>query len=193
MLREQLLQGKSVLIVEDNGTMSGVVAMMVRWLGGRQIEIASTFDNALSCCELNRYDVLLLDIQLDGNRDGIALAKAIKSRGWDNDALLIFVTGSISRTCVDAALSVAPDGYIAKPLSASTLATVIYKATMKRERQIGKPGADLVDAAKNDDPGEAGSEADTGPVTRAGEAERTADDAAAVDAESEVAEENAGA
>lgn len=132
MLREQLLKGKRVLIVEDNGTMASVLSMMVRWLGGRSIEIASTFDAALSCCELNRYDLLFFDIELDGKRDGIALASAIRERGWGGEALLIFVTGNMSRQAVDAALQVRPDGYITKPLSAQMLASVVYKAQTRR-------------------------------------------------------------
>jgi len=149
MLREQLLKGKRVLIVEDNGTMASVLSMMVRWLGGRSIEIASTFDAALSCCELNCYDLMLFDIELDGKRDGIALASVIRERGWGGDALLIFVTGNMSRQAVDAALQVRPDGYITKPLSAQMLASVVYKAQVKQS---------IRDGSMTDEPGESAEE-----------------------------------
>lgn len=134
MLREQLLERKSVLVVEDNGTMSGVLVMMVRSLGAKVVDAATTFDHAFSFCQLNRYDLILMDVHLDHGKDGIALAKAIKERGWDNDALLIFVTGNISRNAVDSALEVNPDGYVAKPLSCASLANAIWKATLQRQR-----------------------------------------------------------
>lgn len=134
MLREQLLEKKSVLVVEDNDTMSGVLVMMVRSLGARVVDVATTFDHAFSICELNRYDVILMDVHLDHGKDGIALVKAVKARGWDHDALLIFVTGSISRSVVDSALQVGPDGYVAKPLSCASLANSIWKATLQRKR-----------------------------------------------------------
>ncbi len=135
MLREQLLEKKSVLVVEDNDTMSGVLVMMVRSLGAKVVDAATTFDHALSFCELNRYDVILMDVHLDHGKDGIALAKAVKGRGWDHDALLIFVTGSISRSIVDSALQVNPDGYVAKPLSCASLANSIWKAMLQRQRR----------------------------------------------------------
>lgn len=134
MLREQLLERKSVLVVEDNGTMSGVLVMMVRSLGAKVVDAATTFDHAFSFCQLNRYDLILMDVHLDHGKDGIALAKAIKERGWDNDALLIFVTGNISRNAVDSALEVNPDGYVAKPLSCASLTNAIWKATLQRQR-----------------------------------------------------------
>lgn len=148
MLREQLLERKSVLVVEDNGTMSGVLVMMVRSLGAKVVDAATTFDHAFSFCQLNRYDLILMDVHLDHGKDGIALAKAIKERGWDNDALLIFVTGNISRNAVDSALEVNPDGYVAKPLSCASLTNAIWKATLQRQRsrvseeQLGASPAD---------------------------------------------------
>jgi|GEM_PF-2999469 len=152
MLREQLLERKSVLIVEDNSTMSGVLVMMVRSLGAKVVDAATTFDHAFSFCELNRYDLILMDVHLDQGKDGIALAKAVKERGWDNDAMLIFVTGNISRSAVDSALQVNPDGYVAKPLSCASLANSIWKATLQREKARVTQGTEQKEAA-TDTPG----------------------------------------
>ncbi|MCV6589313.1 MAG: response regulator [Marinobacterium sp.] len=140
MLREQLLQGLNVLIIEDSGAMAGILASMVQALGCKKYEIASTFTDAQTCLELNRYQLILLDINLDHNHDGVALAKWMRERDWNCSALLIFVTGNTSRTVVDAAKDVSPDGYIAKPLSPARLTAVISRALLRRER-AGQPVA----------------------------------------------------
>jgi len=143
MLREHLLQGMQILVIEDSGAMSSVLAMMIRELGAKSVEVATTFDQALSCCEKNLYDGILMDIHLDHGTDGIALARLLRDRGWNQEAMLIFVTGNISRQTVEAALELEPDGYIAKPLSLAKLTRVFWNALKpKLKERIASQGAE---------------------------------------------------
>jgi CheY-like chemotaxis protein len=78
-----------VLIVEDDPTIIRIHTMMLEHLGCAVVG-ASGFDDALDKC--TSVDLVLTDVRLGGDRDGVALAEAIRALG--TGVPIVAVTGA---------------------------------------------------------------------------------------------------
>lgn len=124
----------SVLIVEDES----IVALDIK----RRLE-ASSFDvfstvgtgaDALAAVSEHIPDVILMDIQIRGDMDGIETAQRIQGI---HHIPIIFLTAFSDRESIDRAKLVSSYGYLLKPFQERELAIAIelalYKSTVERE------------------------------------------------------------
>ena len=74
--------GLSALLVETDANFLEIGKVELREAGLRTVETATNLEEALSCVEQKRYDLLVLDT-MDGSRRlvGPAVAKEVKSKG----------------------------------------------------------------------------------------------------------------
>jgi PAS domain S-box-containing protein len=70
-------------------------------------------------------DIILMDVRLDGEEDGIEVAQQINSR---YDIPLIFITANADEATVRRAITAEPDGILIKPLDALELTATIEMA-----------------------------------------------------------------
>src|SRR5260370_11926497 len=101
-----------VLIVEDEGLIAADIARRLETQGHTVVGTASTAEEALE--QAGEAQVVLMDIRLDGPRDGIDAALDIRAR---HHIPVIFLTAHADRTTLDRAELASPFGYIVKPLS----------------------------------------------------------------------------
>ena len=71
---------KNVLIVEDESIVAMELAGYVESLGLRVSAIASSADKAYEAVSNNQVDLLLMDIHLKGDVDGVSCAAEIKKK-----------------------------------------------------------------------------------------------------------------
>ena len=83
---------------------------------------ASRARTAISEAERTRPDLVLMDIQLDGPRDGIDAAHEIRHR---LGIASLFVTGTSDNETYRRALRTRPLGYLRKPLALSELKSAL--------------------------------------------------------------------
>jgi DNA-binding response OmpR family regulator len=104
-----------VLIVEDNALLAFMMEDALSGSGHVVLGPANRADAALRLAEEARPDLALVDIDLDGERSGIALARELRDR-WGVPTL--FATGQAgeARENDDAAL-----GVLTKPFSPTTI------------------------------------------------------------------------
>jgi DNA-binding NtrC family response regulator len=112
-----------ILIVDDELIMRESLAA---WLerDGYDVEKAPSGEDALEMLKNNRFDILLLDIKMDG-MSGLEVLKRIKERDSDVAVVMITAYGSIS-TSIEAMKSGASD-YLLKPFDPSELGILIEK------------------------------------------------------------------
>jgi CheY-like chemotaxis protein len=67
-----------VLVVEDEGLIAQDIAMRLEALGHNVIGTVSTADEAVA--QAAGADVVLMDIRIDGKRDGIGAAQEVRAR-----------------------------------------------------------------------------------------------------------------
>ena len=120
-----LVREKDVLIVDDITMTAGLTQVMLSH-HGISSAVVYAGEDALGWLEHNRTGVVLCDISMPG-MDGLALAKHIDARWGDERPRLIAYTAYPRDHERVALIEAGFDDFIAKPVRADTLATVIRK------------------------------------------------------------------
>jgi CheY-like chemotaxis protein len=107
-----------VLIVEDEFFISLHTEQLLQVLGHVVVGIAVSADQAIHVAEQKRPDVVLMDIRLNGSRDGIEAADEIRKRLGIGS---IFVTANTDPQTRQRALASQPLGFLEKPLTEQRL------------------------------------------------------------------------
>ncbi len=115
-----------VLVVEDEGLIAHDIARRLEAQGHEVLGPVSTAEEALRLAP--NAEIVLMDIRIDGRRDGIDTALEIRAR---HRLPVIFLTAHADRATLDRAKQAGPFGYIVKPLGPSSLQTGIEMAIAK--------------------------------------------------------------
>jgi two-component system cell cycle sensor histidine kinase/response regulator CckA len=123
---------RKVLVVEDEGLIAHDIANRLEGLGHTVVATCGTAAEAVE--HAAEAEVVLMDIRLDGPKDGITAAGEIRDR---YQIPVIFLTGQSDHATIERAKAAEPFGYIVKPLVSASLQTsieiAIYKHRMERE------------------------------------------------------------
>lgn len=117
-----------ILIIEDEALVARDIKSRLVQLGHRVLGLAHNPRQAIELAEETRPDLLLCDIHLKDDIDGIEVARRItRSR----DIPVIFLTAYSDRDTVTRAKSIAPYGYVLKPIETPDLQIAIEMALHK--------------------------------------------------------------
>jgi CheY-like chemotaxis protein len=111
-----------VLIVEDESIVALDLRNTLRRLGYQVTFIANSGEEAVNSVIQTTPDLILMDIRLHGQMDGIQAATIIKSRF---DIPVIFLTAQSDEITRKRADAVSPASYLTKPYSTADLHTAI--------------------------------------------------------------------
>lgn len=121
-----------VLVVENEPLLRHAAEEMLLELGHEIVGSASRARTAIADVDRMRPDVVLMDIQLDGSRDGVDTAREIRDRFG---IASVFVTGAMDEATCQRAHAARPLGYLRKPLQLpalqAALAPLSIRATSK--------------------------------------------------------------
>lgn len=113
---------KQVMIVEDEVITQRYLMNMLEANGVVSIECYDNANDALAAMKENKYEMILMDINIKGTIDGIQLAKNILMQ---YHLSIVFISAYSDDKTLDEVLELAPYGFITKPFSSSeVLATV---------------------------------------------------------------------
>jgi|GEM_PF-2766779 len=107
-----------ILIAEDETIVAKDIELALDKRGYEVVGIARTAKKAIALAKKKKPDLLLFDIMLRGNADGIDAAKQILER---QDIPLIFLTAYTDDNTLACAQAVAPHAVIAKPFDENEL------------------------------------------------------------------------
>ena len=122
-----------ILVVEDEGLIAMDIEMQLRALGYLPVGHATRGLQAIEMADVLRPDLVLMDIQLAGEMDGIAAAQAIRAQF---DLPVVFVTAFAAEETLSRAKLSEPYGYILKPFSEREMHTVIEMALYKHMADV---------------------------------------------------------
>lgn len=109
-----------ILLVEDNPA-NQKLATYILQDRGHVVEIAGDGQEAICLTEQNRYDVILMDVQMPG-MNGLEATAAIRKReDRDSHVPIIGMTAHAMKGDRDRCLAAGMDGYISKPVNAQTM------------------------------------------------------------------------
>src|ERR1700686_3691801 len=112
----QPAQAYKVLVVEDEGLIAHDIAARLKALGHQVLGTVATADDAVE--QAAGADVVLMDIRIDGKRDGIVAAQEVRAR---HHVPVVFLTAHADRITLERAKAADPFGYITKPLGPASL------------------------------------------------------------------------
>jgi PAS domain S-box-containing protein len=121
-----------ILVVEDERIIALNLKENLESLGYSVVAIAPSGEKAIEKATQLHPDLVLMDIRLQGNIDGIQAAQQI----WENLSIpVIYVTGHSDRSTLERAKLTAPFGYILKPVKERELSVAISIALQRYERE----------------------------------------------------------
>ena len=109
-------------IVEDDMIIAGALTEMLLAIGYDVPDNATRYSEAIELIENEKPDLLLLDINLVGQMDGIDVAETVRKKF---DIPFIFLTANMDVATVQRAKGVFPASYLAKPVTKEQLYSAI--------------------------------------------------------------------
>lgn len=112
----------NILIVEDEGLVAIDIAARLNQFGYQIVGIADNYHSAIELFSTHKPDMVLLDINIKGDKTGIDIAKEI------NQLLptpFIFITAQTDAETLEKAKNTFPSAYLVKPFSTSHLTVSI--------------------------------------------------------------------
>lgn len=120
----------SILIVEDELLLAKGLANYLRNFGYETAGIVTTGEDAIRRVEEQRPDLILMDVQLGDEIDGIKAAELIRKRF---DVPIVYLTGFTEADVIERAKKTHPYGYLSKPVGVAELRSTIETALYKYE------------------------------------------------------------
>ncbi|MEP3838574.1 MAG: response regulator transcription factor [Algibacter sp.] len=131
----------NVLIVEDTQAESDALVQVLQANNYNVIGVATSFKVALELFYSKPVDIVVLDIFLNGNPDGIALAETI-SVTPNTSKPFVFLTSSTDRNIFERAKLTQPFSYLMKPFNELEM---LYALEMAVEKFYAQPNVFLGD------------------------------------------------
>ncbi|MCB0476614.1 MAG: response regulator [Crocinitomicaceae bacterium] len=140
----------NILVVEDESIVSKDIQYSLKKLGYNVVGAAATGEKALDLAREHTPDIVIMDIMLKGDMNGIETAQIIKS---ELKIPVIFLTAYADESTLTKAKVTEPYGYIIKPFKEVDLHTSIEMALYKndKEKEIEKERDLLFSIVENKD------------------------------------------
>jgi CheY-like chemotaxis protein len=121
-----------VLVVEDQNIVALNIRNKLKNLGYIVPGTAATGEEAIKKAELTNADLVLMDIMLKGEMDGIEAARAIKEK---LGIPILYLTAYTDDETLERAKTTEPAGYISKPFKEEDLHSNIEMALHKHRAE----------------------------------------------------------
>ena len=122
-----------ILIVDDDATIQMELEEYLNQLGHTVVGIADTGEGAVEMTRETNPDLILMDINLPGEMDGISAAEKIKE---EMDVAVVFVTGFGDPEHIERAKLVEPFGFVMKPFDEQEINGVIEIVLQRRKMEL---------------------------------------------------------
>lgn len=119
-----------ILIVEDEPIVADDIAVSLEGMGHDVVAICHEANQALQALDQHQVDVVLLDIKIKGDKDGIQLAQLIRQR---TNIPFIFVSSLYDKTTIARAKNAEPSAYIVKPFKDEDIQVALDMALAKEQ------------------------------------------------------------
>ena len=137
----------TILIVEDEPLIAAEIEATLLALGHTPLEPVDNSDDALAALARHPVELVLMDINIEGDTDGIATALLVRRRFA---VPVVFLSARSDAATLNRAKVAQPYGYVLKPFTADILRTqlelALYAAYQTPARPDSPPPADPAEA-----------------------------------------------
>lgn len=123
-------QQANIFVVEDDSNVATVLEARLESFGYKVCDIANTGSKAIAGALQHRPDLIIMDILLEGDMNGIEAAEQIVRQ---MDVPIIFLSCLNDQEVLDRAIGTKPFGYIIKPYDNAELRSSIEIALIKHQ------------------------------------------------------------
>jgi len=124
---------KKILIVEDEVITAMSLQHLLEHWGCGKCEKVSSGKEAIEKAMSEKPDIVLIDINLRGETNGIEVAKQLQARFC---VPIIFITGYSDEETIKEAKKIKPVGYFVKPLDFNKLRLTIESVTHSQKKNL---------------------------------------------------------
>jgi PAS domain S-box-containing protein len=128
------MEAPRILIAEDEGIVAEDLRRSVQNFGYQVSAVVAEGEEAVRQCRETRPDLVMMDIMLDGDMDGIEAADIIHSL---HDVPVIYLTAYADDKVLERAKRTEPCGYLLKPVAKAelraTIETALYRHRIEKE------------------------------------------------------------
>ena len=121
---------KKILIVEDDRMLCTIFNMFINELGYELLDFAASGKDAINLIKKNRPDVILMDIHLEGEMDGVETSDKIMKTF---DIPIIYISSDVEDDTVTKAIMSNTYGFLVKPIYKEALGVTIEFAYKKHQ------------------------------------------------------------
>jgi len=121
-----------ILIVEDEYVVARDIEYQLLRIGHEVVGFTALAEEAADLARSSGAELVLMDIRLDGARDGVDAAREVRER---HDLPVIFLTAYADDETLERAAGSAPVGYLIKPFDDLELRTAITLALIKNDAE----------------------------------------------------------
>lgn len=122
-----------VLVVEDEKIIAKDIESTLKRIGHESAGSVARGEDAIIMTEKEKPDMVLMDITLKGEMDGIEAAKIINDRF---SIPIVYITAHQDEDTIEKTKGTNPYGYITKPLDDRDLSTAINSAMYRRDVEL---------------------------------------------------------
>lgn len=126
---------KKILIVEDEVELAGNISEILSDLEYKVAAIVDNAQSALAFLEENEVDLVLMDILIHGDLDGIDLAYKIREK---YNLPIVFSTAYSGTEYLERISSDIHEGYLLKPFTLDSLKTAVFFGLKRHEERSGQ-------------------------------------------------------
>jgi len=126
-------ENSNILLVEDEIIIALYIQSVLTKYGYQEISIVSNAEDCFRLLKENNYDLIIMDISIEGDMDGVETASIVNEH---YDIPLIFLTAYSDADILEKAKRVNPYGYIIKPINAKELYAMVEMTIYKHRVDI---------------------------------------------------------
>ena len=127
------MSSKRILVVEDESIVAADIQERLDNLGYKVVGHATTGSGAVELAQQLEADIVLMDIMLKGNMDGVEAAGLINEAGT---VPVVYMTAYADEKTLSRAKITGPYGYIIKPFNESELRSTIEMALYRHKMEM---------------------------------------------------------
>lgn len=116
---------KKILIVDDDAMNRKLAGMMLK-KGQHEVEVVDSGDAGIELLQRNKFDVLLLDVEMP-EKNGIETLAQIRREKLGEGMKVFFLTGNEETEISGAIEEFKADGYIKKPFQPQELLAAVER------------------------------------------------------------------
>jgi len=121
-----------ILLVDDPNSVQDIQNQLQQ-VSYYDVVTTATADEVIARADKLRPDVILMDVRLKGDADGIKVAQQIKRL---HDIPIIFIAADTDQATVQRAIAAEPDGFLIMPLDGLELIAAVDTATRKYQKEL---------------------------------------------------------